>query len=231
MTPEVGPRQLSKMAAKNLFDAFNLLQDTRGWMAEQARNGHSISLPLAIATKMYRDKQRELSRFTFHGEKQGLMTVYDNLYYQVGEKSASDFMRMAGGMILKSILTSLERGAVNGWSDDIFMQELNFNIEDTPIAQFESNSSAKWENPEDRFVRLNRETDLIRRILVNDTTFLGFFKQDEEGEYRELPKSMQIFFDENPEWKRALDLALPVFSQACLGDVSLQDKHSRGVNR
>lgn len=215
MTSEVPRPELSKQAIINRIDAYNLLESTRGWMTEQARNGHRISFPLAIATRIYLDKREQLSRFNFR-EKQGMALVYANLLNQAGQEAASDFVKMAGGAILKSILVSLERGAVDGWNDDIFIQELNFNIEDTPIVQFKSNSSDKSEYFEDQFVRLNRETLHMRKTLVRDKTFLGFFQQDKVGRYRKLPESMRTFFDENHVWKTVLDSTLPIFREASI---------------
>lgn len=213
MTAELSTPEPSRQEFVNKFVAYNLLESANDWMMEQAKNGHKVSLPLAIATRMYLNTEERLSKLPFRGNKQDVGTIFTNLRYQLGQETASEFLYLERGTILKSVLASLERGAVEGWSDGIFIEEVNASIVNTHISQFRSIPSA--EDPEDRDVRLWKETCNIREILRNDKTFLGFFPENEAG-YGKLPKSMQTFFGKEPVWKAILDSALPIFRETCI---------------
>lgn len=124
-------------------------------------------------------------------------------------KSKEKFSKGVGGKLFGVIIRSLGRGAVEGWKDEIAVEEYNDAFNETPISRL-TLGRLTLESPKYSRQTPEEETVNIRKELSTKKgkTFLGFFEDKSK-----LPRSLRRLWSIDETYGPVIDDAVSTYKE------------------
>lgn len=171
--------------------------------------GHAISKKVAIAQRMG-NIGRDMIKEVLTGKSHKNIAPDINFVFEgLGNEAKIKFQLGIGGILLASIISSLEDGVINGWRDGSFIDDYNSRIIGTPMPSIKMEELSTFSKISS--LTAEDETSAIYKEVKRDPSFLGFF----DGEHHvALPKTVLAFLNSQPSLMRGLFMVLPYYKEA-----------------
>ena len=143
---------------------------------KRLKTGEAISRPVAVAL-IIKSSGQELLKKIAEDNGEGELDV-NSIYGSLDYKRQEEFLDGLGGVLLGSIVQSIEEGAVRGWKDKLFVEHFNEGILGTRIPTLTVKklvrevSSFGWVQP----LPDKSETEIIRGALRPGKNFIPFIE-------------------------------------------------------
>lgn len=133
----------------------------------------------------------------------------DSLLESLDPAGLEQFLLGLGGVCLGVTVETLEKAAIDGWGDTVFLDIYELAIAGTQIPKPTLDILATRITGPRRTSQ--EETTIIRRHLNTDKTFLGFFNKDNR---QSLPQIIGVLIYELRPFQIAIQRILPVYAGA-----------------
>src|SRR3989344_147004 len=194
---------------RNRFDPDEIVRNSGILWQVALDRRRPISQKVAVAQEMG-SIGKDLVRETLDGVSRGNVAPDINFVLKgLSHENTAKFLLVIGGILLASIINSLESGIINGWEDKVFVDNYNSRIIGTPLPTIkakESGDDSKIPNPSPQ-----EETEVIYKEVKKDPSFLGFFNK---GNEKTLPLVVFSFLDSQPSLRQGLYMVVPYYKEA-----------------
>lgn len=176
----------------------------------ERERGFPISSKAALGKVLAR-MGREMIRKTLApvSENRAVAEDLSSLLKSLDREGLEQFLLGLGGICLGVTVETLEKAAIEGWDDKVFLVNYELAIVGTQIPKPKLDILATRISGPRRVPQ--EETTIIRRQLIADKTFLGFFDEDNR---QNLPQIVEVLICEHRLFRSAIKRILPIYSGA-----------------